>query len=285
MSKARIREISLDDLEEESNNKREVCFVNPEEALPDGILTLGYIYSFDYRSSTSIRDGLMIGRYRIFEKDQEKSMISENFCAITFHDEQFFISPMPGSFKVAVNKTEVKALEEGVINVGDLIEVSTLGKFVIVDKEDVTEEEAKGYIGKRLVSNTFKQSAASLESIKKEVENAEADVTRKDSNLKELMHQFKKMEQAKQEIIKFQRFVAQMEAVNLPLKISTAKGELVAAEEMFANKKKTQEILIKRLSEFKEREQQKALEEKVEIERQIRELREKHKQLEKKVKK
>ena len=105
MSQPRVREreISLDEEEQTSSNS-EVCFSDPEEDLPEGFEASAYIYSFNYRASTSIKDGLMIGRFRTYgvSEGSDKSSIKESYCGIVLHDEKCFVSPLPGPFKVTV---------------------------------------------------------------------------------------------------------------------------------------------------------------------------------------
>ncbi|MBF0361660.1 MAG: hypothetical protein HQK49_11650 [Oligoflexia bacterium] len=283
MNHPRIREINLD--EDEETLKDEVCFADPEDAECMLFKPYIFVYSFTYHSSAAIRDGFMIGRFRTFEAENEQSKINEKFCAFVFQADKFFATAMPGQNKVTVNKKELKVLEEVPINVGDLIEIGGLGKFVIVDKENVDEEEAKSYVGRRLVNSTVKQNAVSLDAVDQEVAAAQEKVTEKSNILNDFLNQLKKLEYAKEEIIKLQRLVKQLESLKLPEKINVARSDFEASEAELANKKRALEVLTKKMNEHKEREKQRAIEEKAELERQILELRQKHKEIEKKIKK
>lgn len=205
-----------------------------------------YLYDFHRRRYNTLVDGQLFepnGASRVGTDDETGTLRNLAF-AIQAANNQFILVSSNPFIKVTINKNELAQFQEVNLQVGDIIEFNKL-KFLVIDNTDLTEEEAKRYIGRLLLSNNQKFMEDQLNKATEELLQINRDLDQARSMALKIKEQYEKIALYKKTVMDMRakmelylREISNLEKMDLPNKYKPVALRIKGLEETLSEKEK-----------------------------------------------
>ncbi|MBF0208344.1 MAG: hypothetical protein HQK53_15815 [Oligoflexia bacterium] len=229
-----------------------------------------YIYSFSHQQTFPLQLHTVVGNKTNKKNDD---YVHDVYCEFLYRNNTYEIVAMQGHTRIDLNKKAMEILKEYPVGIGDYFDIGS-HRYVLVDRNDLSEEDAKRYIGQKLLSSKGERGST-LEGIEKELPQLLANMKSKQNELQNAIKHYQYLEKIRSEI-------KHLEALNLPQRIKELEIEYLNTKELYEEKEKRKQVLTSRMAEQKTKQQQAIIEQKSMLEKQIKDLMKKQKELEKK---